>query len=181
MISKNEEATTSPITSDQLVELLVEMAKSHGIEFVASPSSWSDIVHAESCQSISIPMGENLYHQDLMPMDTALTGGTQEFPGFLLYEVQVSLCDAGFDFAGAECPIFVSDVDSSLVVNRESKVPLSVFLLSADRTFESLSKLMAPDFFSGCAISTAWFARSVSTAKGQPQPTLNNTISLSMG
>lgn len=180
MNKQNDVLANNPISDVKLTELLLEIAKSHGIDFVASPESWDGIDHSDSSPSISEPIEDYRGHNTLLPLDIALNGGSPEFASFLLYEVQTTLCDAGFDYAAAECAITIND-EGLASWNRESTIPLSVFLYSTDRTFESLSKLMSPDFYDGSAISTAWFARSLATVKGQPQQTLNNTISLSMG
>jgi len=174
------EVNVRPINDEQLLGLLCSIAQEHGIGYVASPEGWESIAHDERSPSIAIPEMDLTQHHKLLPFDLALNGGQGEFASFLLYEVQNCLCDAGFDFADTESPIVITD-NGKLSLNRESPIPLSVFLLSADLSLEKLSKLMSPEFYDREAISTVWFARSLSTLQGQPQFSLNNSISLSMG
>lgn len=168
------------ITDAQLLELIVFMAEEHGITYSASPTRWQDVSHHENVPAIAKPIEYGAAQPYvLLPFESALTDPSNELGGFLLYEAHSTLCDTGLPYAETESPI-IFGADGGVRANPGSPISLAVYLLTIDRTFEQLSKLLSPDFYESHAISTSWFARSLSTLRGQPQFNLSSQFSMSM-
>lgn len=171
--------TTHQFDDAKLTALVGSMALEHGIRCVATPLDWGIVEYSESSPSIAKPSSEHMLQHGLLSVETAIASPSSPFAGLLLYECHSHLCDAELAQMSTESPVVIGQ-EGGLVVNRESPISMSVYLLAIDKTMQSLAKQMSPEFYNNETVSSAWLSRSITTLKGQPQYNLSQQFSTSM-
>lgn len=175
---KEAQKSTAQFDAEKLVSLISLMAEQHGIQTLATPYDWDAVEYPEDANSISAPIDQTKIDYSVMTFDTAIKDPTHPFSGLFLYECQSLISDVDLTQITTESPVIITE--NGMDVNRESPISMGVFLLAMDKTMQSLSAQMGPEFYQSGTVSTAWLARSVSTIKGEPQLNLSQQFSHSM-
>lgn len=167
------------ITADGVMDAIILMASQHGIKYVATPCDPTDYFHVSGINGAwSKPLAySNASNFNLIPIDVELSGGSSRIATLLLYEAFETLIDAGMCKLDTPSPIGL--VNGNIEIDANSPIPLSSFLLSADRTIEKLADMaLENEFCEGQAFSPLWMQRTISNLLGEPEESLKPAVSM---
>ena len=169
------------IQAPDVLAAMVRMAKDHGVLYVASPCKDNEYFSVAGMGGAwRTPIVYcNDAEFDLVPVETELVDANSKMANLLIYEAYASLIDAGLCDFETPCPIDIEN--GAIIINPASTIPLSVYLLSADRTIEKLANLAAEhEFCEGKAVSPLWLQRTLSDLIDEPTDTMKPALSMTM-
>lgn len=154
------------LSYDDVMRVFTEVLTEHSIEFIANPVDFSSIPLDESSNLQFLDEGNGVEY-DLVPADDYFNPVNSAGQVAILFEVEQTIKDLQIaPYDSNDQPIMSNN--DGLFLNKNSKIPLSVYLLAFDRTIEKLKEMAVEhNFYDGKSISPAWLNRSLSLLTGQ--------------